>query len=237
MNFSAMNFSALARLFDAPKDEGATRPHYHPIGIAFHWSMTALVFVQLWWGWRISTLPPSHDKLDAYGVHALIGVSIMALAFMRAGWRVIARFILPDLEKPEDLPGWQKRAAEATHLGLYVLMFALPLSGWVMLSAAAPGPGIALPWGFQLPRLPYVADLEFVNRAELEQSAETAHLVFVWLMMALVAMHVGAALKHYFIDRDNVVGRMIPWLSRDERDGSDTPPLNAREAKTMKAAI
>lgn len=199
---------------DEQREEG-TRPHYHPIGITFHWLMAALVFAQLFWGWRTSLLPPGYDKLDAYGVHALIGISILLLAFMRAGWRIIAPFILPDLEKPEDLPGWQRFAAEATHIALYALMFALPLSGWLMLSANAPDDAIALPWGWSWPLLPFLEDLNFVERAHLEQTAEQLHLTMVFIMMALVALHVGAALKHHFIDRDDVLARMIPVLSRD----------------------
>jgi len=191
-----------------------TRPHYHPIGITFHWLMALLVFVQLWWGWRTSTMAAGYDKLDAYAVHALIGVAILLLAFLRAGWRAIAPFILPQLEKPEDLPGWQHFAAEATHVALYALMFALPFSGWLMLSAAAPEGNVALPWGLSWPLLPFVEELSFVERAKLEQTAESVHLALVWMLMALVALHVGAALKHQFIDRDDVLARMIPALSR-----------------------
>lgn len=193
-----------------------TRPHYHPIGITFHWLMAAMVLTQLWWGWRTSALPPGYDKLDAYSVHALLGALILGLAFLRAAWRSIAPFILPELEKPEDMPGWQHLAAEVTHIALYALMFALPLSGWLMLSAAATDK-IALPWGWRLPALPFVGDMTFVERAHLEQRAENVHLALVCLMMALVAVHIGAALKHHFIDRDDVLARMIPMLSRDGR--------------------
>jgi cytochrome b561 len=211
-----------------------TRPHYHPIGITFHWLMAALVFVQLWWGWRTSLLAPGYDKLDAYGVHALIGVAILLLAFLRAGWRSIAPFVRPDLERPEDLPGWQRFAAEATHIGLYALMFALPLTGWLMLSAGAPEAAIALPWDWTWPILPFIDTLSFVERAHLEETAEQLHLALVWIMMALVALHVGAALKHHFIDRDDVLARMIPALSRNRSAGA---AANTREASQAKGAM
>lgn len=207
--------SVLADRTPRRSDDQRSRPHYHPIGIIFHWLMAALVVAQLFWGWRTSWMSPGYEKLEAYSVHALIGILILVLAFLRAGWRAIAPFLRPNLEKPEDLPGWQRLAAEATHIGLYVLMFALPLSGWLMLSAAASSDGIALPWGLSWPLLPFVDELAFVERAWLEQTAEQTHLAFVWLMMALVALHVGAALKHHFIDRDDVLARMIPWLSRN----------------------
>lgn len=194
-----------------------TRPHYHPIGITLHWLMAALVFFQLGWGWSISLMPAGFAKLEAYGVHTLVGAILLLLAFMRAGWRSIAPFILPDLEKPEDMPGWQHLAAEVTHVALYVLMFALPLTGWLMLSAGASGNGLPLPWGLSWPLLPFVGELSFVDRAHLEQSAENLHFAFVWLMMMLIALHVGAALKHHFIDQDDVLARMIPFLSREDR--------------------
>jgi cytochrome b561 len=176
--------------------------------------MAGLVFVQLWWGWRTTFLAPGYDKLDAYAVHAMLGALLLLLAFLRGGWRVIAPFVLPDLEKPEDLPGWQRLAAEATHVALYVLMFAMPLSGWLMLSANAPNGAIRLPLGMTLPPLPLAESLTAGERANLEHNAETAHLALVWIMMTLVALHVGAALKHQFVDRDTVMARMIPWLTR-----------------------
>jgi cytochrome b561 len=207
---------------DAEREGEETRPHYHPIGITFHWLMAALVFAQIWWGWRTSLLAPGYEKLDAYGVHALIGVTILLLAFLRAGWRLIAPFILPDLEKPEDLPGWQRFAAEATHIALYALMFALPFTGWLMLSAGAPEDAIALPWDWSWPILPFIDTLTFVERAHLEQTAEQLHFALVWVMMTLVTLHVGAALKHHFIDRDDVLARMIPALSRMRRTEGST---------------
>ncbi len=220
--------------------EQAGRGHYHPIGIALHWTMAALVFLQLGWGWRTSALAPGYDKLDAYGVHALIGMAILALAFLRAGWRILAPFVLPRLEKAEDLPGWQHLAAEATHIALYGLMFALPLSGWLMLSTAQANAGaIAMPGGWTWPLLPFVAELDFVARAELEHAAEITHFSLIALMVALIALHVGAALKHYFIDKDDVLSRMIPALSPPRSPnapdvsapGVSAPDISARKAQ------
>jgi len=212
--------------------EAPTRAHYHPIGITFHWAMAFLVLVQLWWGWRVSGLEAGYDKLAGYAVHALIGAILLGLAFMRAGWRIIAPFILPELEKPEDLPGWQRLAAEATHLALYAMMFLLPLSGWLMLSLSANDGAVALPGGLTLPAPPLVADMSFVERARLEQRAENVHLLSIWAIIVLLIMHIGAALKHHFIDRDDVLARMIPALAR--RSGTDAGKMRA--AATKKAA-
>ena len=78
--------------------------------------MAALVFFQLWWGWRTTFLDPGYDKADGYVVHAQIGAAILIVACLRLGWRVIAPFVAPKLEEIEDLPGWQRLAAEATLL-------------------------------------------------------------------------------------------------------------------------
>jgi cytochrome b561 len=205
-----------------------TSRHYHPIGIFFHWLMAALVFFQLWWGWRTTWLDAGYDKAGAYVVHAQIGATILVVALMRLGWRIIAPFVAPKLEEIEDLPGWQRLAAEAVHWGLYAMMITLPVSGLLMMAATAPevlerALGLS---GFR--------DLDLVTRAQIEHTAETVHMLSVWTIMALIAGHVGAALKHHFIDRDDVLARMIPVLGpRREPDERDTSA--ARKAKTANA--
>jgi cytochrome b561 len=209
------------------RNEG-TSPHYHPVGIFFHWLMAALVFFQLWWGWRTTWLDPGYDKADAYVVHAQVGAMILAAAVMRLGWRIIAPFVAPKLEEIEDLPGWQRLAAEAVHWGLYAMMIVLPVSGLVMMAATAPE---VLERAL---RLSGFRNLDFVTRAQIEHLAETVHFASVWTIMALIAGHVGAALKHHFIDRDDVLARMIPALGpRPEPGGRDTSA--ARKAKTANA--
>jgi len=201
-------------------------PHYHPVGIFFHWLMAVMVFAQLWWGWRTAFLMAGYDKADAYVVHAQLGAAILLAAFLRLGWRIIAPFVAPRLEAPEDLPGWQRLTAEVTHWLLYALMIALPLSGLLMIGATAPETlerALGLP-GFR--------NMDFTARAQLEHFAERAHFVLVWGLMGLVALHVGAALKHHFVDRDDVLARMIPWLGRDRPEPAGSA---ARKAKTAKA--
>jgi cytochrome b561 len=142
---------------------------------------------------------------------------------------MIAPFVAAKLEKIEDLPGWQRFAAEAVHWGLYVMMIVLPASGLLMMAATAPDVldralGLS---GFR--------DMDFVARAQVEHAAETVHFASVWTIMGLIAGHVGAALKHHFIDRDDVLARMIPALGpRPEPGGRDTSA--ARKAKTANAA-
>lgn len=207
--------------------EAETSPHYHPIGIFFHWLMAVMVFAQLAWGWRTSFLMAGYAKADAYILHAQLGAAILLVVCLRLSWRIIAPLVAPKLEKAEDLPGWQRLAAEITHWALYALMVALPISGLLMIGATAPEimeRALGLP-GFRW--------LDFTTRATIEHFAELLHLASIWSIMLLIAVHAGAALKHHFIDRDDVLARMIPLLGRNRRAGA-TPA--ARKASTAKAA-
>lgn len=208
-------------------DAGETSPHYHPIGIFFHWLMAAMVFIQLWWGWRTSSLMAGYDKAEAYVIHAQLGAAILLVAFLRLGWRIIAPFVAPRLEKPEDLPGWQHLAAELTHWALYALMILLPVTGLLMIGSTAPDI-LERALGVSAFR-----DMDFVARAQLEHLMEKAHFVMVWAITGFIAIHVGAALKHHFVDRDDVLARMIPWLGRERRMLRESA---ARKANTANAA-
>lgn len=196
------------------------RRHYTAVGIAFHWSMVGLIALQLFLGWRTTWLPAGYDKVAAYALHGHIGLLILTLASLRLVWRMI----VPRPENTEDLPGWQHWAARVTHWVLYGAMFALPLTGWLMLSATARSEPIVIfglvPW----PHMPFFEEMKLIERAGWEDVAENAHEFLVWSLLGLLALHVGAALQHQFVNRDEVLSRMVPWLSRTRRQR----PLRAR---------
>jgi cytochrome b561 len=110
---------------------------------------------------------------------------------------------------PAGMPAWQRKAAEATHVLLYLLMFAVPLSGWLMSSAK----GFQTVWFGVLP-LPDLLD----KNQELGDLLQQVHMLLNFTMAALVIAHLGAALKHHFIDRDDVLARMLPFLARTTGD-------------------
>lgn len=201
--------------------DAAHERHYHPIGIFFHWLMAALVLAQLWWGWRTTLLDPGIDKADAYVVHAQLGAAILVAAFLRLGWRMIQPVVAPRLEFPEDLPRWQHMAAEATHAALYALMLTLPISGLAIMGATAPDT-LTRAIGFS----PFTT-YDMASRATIEHWAEWIHLVSVWAIMGFIGVHVGAALKHHFVDRDDVLARMIPILAREEAEAMARMPSHA----------
>ncbi len=163
----------------------------------FHWLMAVLILGAGIAGLFMSGMPNSPQKINVYALHKSIGLSVLALALLRLAWRLADG-------RPNDvpMPRWQKLVAHAVHGLLYLLMLALPLSGWLYNSAA----GFPLQWFriVQLPSLTGGAD------PALKAFAHEAHETLFWLLVALLALHVGGALKHQLIDRDGLLARMLP---------------------------
>jgi cytochrome b561 len=181
-------------------DEG----RYSPVAIAFHWTMAALIFVQLGLGWWMGRAPAGPDKAEAYGVHFAIGILMLALAAGRLGWRTLAPGPINDADKP----GWQTTAAHITHGVFYVCLLGLPLSGWLIVSATArdqPLTLLGLPW----PLLP-LGTLPNTTLWGLEAVGEWIHRGLIVSLLLLVPLHIAAALEHHFIARDDVLHGMLP---------------------------
>lgn len=203
----------------------AEEGRYSPIGIAFHWIMAALVIFQIGWGYYTDFLVPGGDKLLAYQVHSAVGLPILALTFMRLGWRMA----IPGPVNDADGLGWQTTIARVTHLLFYLCFLGLPLSGWVMWSAfAPPGPlylGGFLPW----PHVP-LDGLPLEWRLAILGAAERVHHWLVILLLGLIPAHVGAALKHHFWDRHDVLRGMLPDIPdwEDPREAPSHKPPGRR---------
>lgn len=177
------------------------RTHYSPLSIGLHWLFALALPATFAMGVYMTDLPFSPAKLQYYSWHKWAGVSLFLLAVLRLSWRLW--YGAPSV--PAGLPRWQQIAATATHHLLYLLMFAIPLSGWLMSSAK----GVPTVWFGVLP----LPDLLSRN-VELGQSLGFVHGSLNLVLVALVLMHVGAALKHHLIDRDEVLARMLPFLRR-----------------------
>jgi cytochrome b561 len=164
--------------------------------IALHWLLALGIVGSFGVGIYMVDLPLSPDKLKLYNWHKWAGVTILVLSALRLLWRLAHR---PPADPP--MPAWQRRAAHATHVLLYVLFFAVPLVGWAFSSAA----GFPVVWFGVLP----LPDFVPVDKA-LAAAIKPWHEWLAWLMALLVLLHLGAALKHQFIDRDGLIGRMWP---------------------------
>ena len=202
-----------------------SRGRYSPVGIAFHWVMAALILFQLGWGFWTDLMMPGGDKVLAYQVHSAAGLPVLLLAIGRIFWRAL----ITDPFNDADTQGWQTRVAHATALLFYLTFFTLPLSGWVMWSSvAAPGPlylGGVIPW----PQVP-LESVDPLTRYALLDLAEDVHIGSVILLLVLIPAHVGAALKHQFWDRHDVLRGMLPeipdWEGRPA-GAPNSPPAPA----------
>jgi cytochrome b561 len=172
-------------------------PPYTSTAKALHWLMAILLFGLLALGFYMHDLPVSPQKLQLYAWHKWAGVTAFLLVLLRLAWRLT--HAPPAL--PESMSKRLQLAAHAGHLALYGLMFAIPLSGWLMSSAK----GFQTVWFGVLP----LPDLLEKNKA-IGDLLQTVHMSLNLLFAVTIAGHVGAALKHHFIDRDDILIRILP---------------------------
>ena len=174
---------------------------YTHTAISLHWLMalgllgTAAVGVYM----SDLSLTPMKLKIDSW--HKWAGVTLFLLALLRIVWRLTHRPPAP----PKNMPAWQHRAAEATHWALYGLMLAIPLSGWLMSSAK----------GFQTVYFGFLPLPDLLQKdTDLGDLLKQVHMFFNLCLAGLLLGHVGAAIKHHLIDRDEVLSRMLPFLKQ-----------------------
>lgn len=178
---------------------------YTGVAIAFHWIIAVLMItnIALAWAWPVA---PDEAVRPLINNHKSIGITVLALVSMRLLWRLTHRPpALPDHHQP-----WEKRAAHSAHMMLYVIMFALPLSGWIMDSAwekAADNPNF---WFglFEWPRLGFIMGMDAPSRKEVHGLFGEIHEIAGYILYFLVVVHIGGALKHQFIDKDRELSRM-----------------------------
>jgi len=174
---------------------------YTRTAIALHWLIALLIFSLFPLGIYMADLPFSPGRLKLYSYHKWLGVTVFLLAVARLAWRIGH----PAPPLPAGLPAWQRIASVATHHLLYVLILAAPISGWLMSSAK----------GFQTVYLGLIPLPDLLTKDKATGDALLLlHQFLNFALGALVITHLTAALKHYFIDRDEVLGRMIPFLDR-----------------------
>jgi cytochrome b561 len=164
---------------------------------AFHWGMALLILGLLGMGLYMSGLKLSPFKLNLYWWHKSVGLTVLALVAARLWWRVTN----PRVEALPNIPHWQRLAANAVHFGLYVLMFSMPLSGWLM-SSAHGFPVSFFGW-FTLPDL-------IAPSKEWGGFFHEVHELGMLAFFALIGLHAAAALKHHFVDKDATLRRMLP---------------------------
>ena len=166
--------------------------------IWFHWSIASLIIVNLAIGLLHESLLDGVPGIIP--LHKSIGLTVIVLTLWRIVWRLTHR----PPPHPASMHTWERLAAGAAHLGLYVLMLALPLTGWAMVSRPLKRRPLDFFGLFDVPYLPVTQDAGTVAR--------NAHGLLGWVLLALLVIHVAAALRHHFLLRDTILSRMIPGL-------------------------
>lgn len=170
---------------------------YTPLAMFLHWLIALVLLAQFCFGLYMADLPLSPTKLKLYSYHKWAGVSVFMLVALRLCWRGL--HAPPPL--PYGTPAWQVKVAGWGHALLYVLMFLVPLSGWLMSSAK----------GFQTVYFGVWPIPDLLAKDEALGSALVELHAWLNMLLALVVLgHVGAALKHQYIDRDGLLLRMMP---------------------------
>ena len=172
---------------------------YTNTAVFLHWVIFAMIACGFALAVYMTDLPFSPLKLKYYSWHKWIGVSIFLLVLVRIAWR--CTHAAPPL--PPAMSEWQRRAASASHVLLYLLIVVIPLSGWLY-SSSAGVPTVYLGL-VQLPDL-------LARDKSLAELLKTVHGALNYSMLALVAIHAAAAVRHHFVDRDDVLSRMLPFV-------------------------
>jgi cytochrome b561 len=174
---------------------------YGAVAQALHWLIAALVVVMFGLGWYMTDLPLGQKKFDFYQLHKSIGITILALAAARLLWRLFN----PAPPLPASMRPWERAAARASHALLYLMLFAQPLLGFLQSNAA----NFPVVWWGAIRLPPLIGTHEALAERLLE-----AHRWNSRLLLALVLVHAGAALRHHFVLRDEVLRRMLPSAPR-----------------------
>ncbi|MEO8000900.1 MAG: cytochrome b [Arenimonas sp.] len=171
------------------------------LSIGLHWLTVILILCLMAVGLIMTNLPNGPQKIQIYAMHKSFGLTVLGLTVLRLLWRLFST----NPDEVENTPVWQSWAAKLTHGVLYVLLFAMPISGWLYNSAA----GFPLKY-FGLFKLPKLSGYD----PQLKELAGDAHETFFYILALLMLMHAGAALKHHYLDKDSTLTRMLPWLAK-----------------------
>lgn len=182
----------------------STRTRYSTVAIVLHWLIAAAIVFQIVLGWRMGGGTDA-STYAVFQLHKSIGITILVLSLARLGWRIAT----PPPPAPPGQPRWEKAASHLTHLAFYGIMIGLPVTGWLLVSASRINiPTVlfgVIPW----PHLPGISGLAPDAKAAWETFAQAGHSALAYLTYGLLALHIGAVIKHQWRDRDAVLGRMV----------------------------
>ncbi|HWE99574.1 MAG TPA: cytochrome b/b6 domain-containing protein [Caulobacteraceae bacterium] len=180
---------------------------YSIIAIILHWIIAALILANIGLAWWFGSLHGAARSAPIQ-LHKSFGITVLALTVLRIGWRLAN----PPSPMPAGVRGWERQLARLTHALFYVVMIAMPLSGWIFTSAATPLRPTMLYGAVPLPVIEAVRHGGPARTKQVHDLFAGGHGALAKLAYLLIVLHVGGALRHLLLLRDGVVGRMVPFL-------------------------
>lgn len=183
------------------QSSGPDAVRYRPIVVAIHWLTAALVVAQVWIGFTFAGMAKGPERMEMFAWHKTVGAAILVMALIR----LAVRLMNPPPPYPSDFPKSERFFAVWNHRLFYVLLIVLPLTGLAAVSGRAADGSVPLQFGLSLPAIPGIAkDNEFGE----------VHEILVFTTIALLVLHVAAALKNQFFSTSDVADRMPPFRGR-----------------------
>ena len=189
----------------APALSDPTRVRFSAVAIVLHWTIASLMIANIGLAWRFDGLK-GLAQFQLIQLHKSLGITVLLLTVLRLLWRLVN----PPPAYPPEMKAWEKVAASATHWGFYGLMLLLPLTGWMMVSASPTGLPTLLYRTVRWPHLGFIHSLPMDQRKHLADLFNFGHEQLANVAYVLIVLHVAAALKHQFFNRDRVLWRMAP---------------------------
>ena len=178
---------------------------YGTVAMILHWVIAALLIANLALGLYFSDLPRSDWRSELGQLHKSIGLTVLVVSLLRLGWRL--SHPVPPL--PPGMNWALRLSARVTHYVFYFLIIAIPLAGWIFVSAS-PVPTIFFGL-FKWPNLWFMAHLPRPEKISMRETFNNIHVVLAWTAIVLIPLHVLAALYHQYIRRDGLLLRMLPY--------------------------
>lgn len=178
---------------------------YGTVAMIFHWLIAALLIGNLALGLYFADLPRDHWRSELGQLHKSIGLTVLMLSVLRLVWRLTHP--VPPL--PAGMNWYLGLAARVTHYVFYFLIIAIPLTGWIFVSAS-PVPTVFFGL-FKWPNLWFMAGLPHAQKVPWRETFNSVHVVLAWASIVLIPLHILAALYHQFIRRDELLLQMLPY--------------------------
>jgi len=205
----------------------ATAQRYTAVAIVLHWAIAFAIALMIplgfWMHEQSEHGGAAAGLFSIYQLHKSIGLTVLGLSLVRLAWRLMN----PPPPMPEHMPAWERFIALATHWAFYGLMIGLPLTGWLYVSAGwsihDEQPLLITTHWFGLFVVPHLFGLPQASadvREAVAGASMAAHFYLAWATVGLAALHVAAALKHHFFDRDEVLAHMVPGVRAPFEEGA-----------------